>query len=768
MLARVITHALVGLEARPVEVEAHLQRGVPAFLDRRLAGQGLPGGQGARPERDTERRARVAAPADHGQSRSRGPAQGGSGFDLPIALAVLAASRQVPPEAPRRARRSWRARARRAGPARAGRARRRRGRAAGGRSTGSSVPPSRRRRLPWRASSRFPCVIWLRRSATSAARSTAARRAVRGATSGGPARPRVMCAGRSARAGHSSSPQRVATISSSPGPPGTGKTMLARRLPGILPSLTIDEALEVTRIHSVAGLLPPGGARRRAALPRPAPHRFDGRHRRRGCRAPARRGEPRASRCAPPGRAGGVRPARDRVAPTAARGRTSPMARVTGRIVFPARFVLVGTMNLCPCGARGDPASSAGARRNGSSAYRDKLSRALLDRFDLVVHLPRARSRSSSRTRRVVGGRASRVESAAAVGRGAARLSNLLPISSSRERSTRCRSPRGAGHGSAGWRGPSPRSPETSSVPGAPRRGALLQLSHGARGRGVTAVSLNREQRSIRALLRGAHTIHPPVFTCEGAVELLGSPSVAVVGARSCSAYGAQVARMLGRELAAAESGGRQWARPRHRRRGASRSARSRRGHGGRPRVRGRPRLSRASCGARCPHRGERRDRLRVPPGVEPAPWRFPARNRIIAGLTLATVVVEARARSGALITADFALELRREVFAVPGEITCALSAGTNDLLRQGAFLCSPHVTFSTCSASSWRPGHLPASQSPGGWRSLRLLADGAAADELPAEGRALERGGSGRARGARAGRVGRASGRRLPGVGTL
>jgi DNA processing protein len=73
------------------------------------------------------------------------------------------------------------------------------------------------------------------------------------------------------------------------------------------------------------------------------------------------------------------------------------------------------------------------------------------------------------------------------------------------------------------------------------------------------------------------------------------------------------------------------------------------------------------------------------PVGVEPAPWRFPARNRIIAALCLATVVVEARERSGALITADFALELGRDVFAVPGEITSALSAGTNDLLRQGA-----------------------------------------------------------------------------------
>src|SRR6187549_4051766 len=72
-------------------------------------------------------------------------------------------------------------------------------------------------------------------------------------------------------------------------------------------------------------------------------------------------------------------------------------------------------------------------------------------------------------------------------------------------------------------------------------------------------------------------------------------------------------------------------------------------------------------------------------PGIEPAPWRFPARNRIIAGLCAATVVVEARERSGALITADFALEEGREVFAVPGEITSALSSGSNGLLRQGA-----------------------------------------------------------------------------------
>src|SRR5262249_48600996 len=72
-------------------------------------------------------------------------------------------------------------------------------------------------------------------------------------------------------------------------------------------------------------------------------------------------------------------------------------------------------------------------------------------------------------------------------------------------------------------------------------------------------------------------------------------------------------------------------------------------------------------------------------PGVEPAPWRFPARNRIISGLSRAVVVVEARERSGALITVDFALEQGREGLVVPGEITSVRAVGVNTLLRQGA-----------------------------------------------------------------------------------
>lgn len=68
------------------------------------------------------------------------------------------------------------------------------------------------------------------------------------------------------------------------------------------------------------------------------------------------------------------------------------IARVGGRCIFPARFQLVGTMNLCPCGGRGDQSSSCSCSPSQLDRYRDRLSRALLDRFDLVVALPRPRA----------------------------------------------------------------------------------------------------------------------------------------------------------------------------------------------------------------------------------------------------------------------------------------------------------------------------------------------------------------------------------------
>lgn len=75
------------------------------------------------------------------------------------------------------------------------------------------------------------------------------------------------------------------------------------------------------------------------------------------------------------------------------------------------------------------------------------------------------------------------------------------------------------------------------------------------------------------------------------------------------------------------------------------------------------------------------------PPDLSPQKWRFVERNRIIAGLSLATIVIEAREKSGTLITAQIALEEGREVFAVPGSILCEESVGCNQLIQEGAHL---------------------------------------------------------------------------------
>jgi DNA processing protein len=197
---------------------------------------------------------------------------------------------------------------------------------------------------------------------------------------------------------------------------------------------------------------------------------------------------------------------------------------------------------------------------------------------------------------------------------------------------------------------------------------------------------LARTAAEFPPLLRAIHDPPPGLFLRgAGDLDLLSRAGVAIVGARACSGYGASVARSLGRDLARAGlvvvSG---------MARGIDAEA-----HRGALEADA-PTIAILGCGIDRDYPAAHAELARriaatglvaseYAPGVEPAPWRFPARNRIVAGLCAATVVVEARERSGALITADLALEEGREVFTVPGEITSSLSAGTNALLKLGA-----------------------------------------------------------------------------------
>ena len=178
----------------------------------------------------------------------------------------------------------------------------------------------------------------------------------------------------------------------------------------------------------------------------------------------------------------------------------------------------------------------------------------------------------------------------------------------------------------------------------------------------------------------------PPVLAAIGDMALLASPILAIVGARQASAAACRAGRRARGDPGRHRHGHRLRPRPRHRcRRPSGRPVlRNDRGPGGRHRP-GLPAPERRVA------RGDRRSAAcswARRPGAHAAVARsFPRRNRIVSGLSLGVVVIEAAAASGSLITAHRAAEQGREVFVVPGSPMDPRYAGSNSLIRDGAIL---------------------------------------------------------------------------------
>lgn len=392
MLARAKSGALRGVDAYIVEVEVFLSAGLPAFTT-----VGLP--DAAVKEAKDRVRAAVKTSGykfpDNRITLNLAPADArkeGTGFDLPVAVAVLAAQGMVPPEPldkyllfgelslngrlkPTRGILSIALAAREAGLALV--IPRENAREAGvvqglevygvetlaqvvdflaGRVDLTPEPPTPVERAGWEAAEDLDF------------------REVKGQE---PVKRALLLA---AAGGHN-----VLMV----GPPGAGKTMLAQRLPSILPPLSFEEALETSKVYSIVGKLPPGQALV-SRRPFRAPHHTISDAGLIGGGTNPRPGEVSLAHHGvlfldelPEFRRSTLEVLRQPLE----EGRVT-ISRAATSITYPARFMLVAAMNPCPCGFYGDPKRACTCTPHRIDSYRARISGPLLDRIDIQIQVP--------------------------------------------------------------------------------------------------------------------------------------------------------------------------------------------------------------------------------------------------------------------------------------------------------------------------------------------------------------------------------------------